>query len=506
MSGRFAIAAGHALTAEAGAEVLRAGGNAVDAAIAAAFAAMVAEPVLAGLMGGGFLLVRRPSGEIRVLDAFVQTPRRKRPLVELDLREVEADFGETRQRFVIGAGAVAAPGLAPALAEAHRALGRMPLAELAAPAIRAARDGVRITAFQAAIGRIIAPILTATPSIRALMCDEDVPFGEGVLMRNPDLAEVLDVFTREGPRFIQEGEVAAALLALMAEGGHLTVEDLRRHRAVWREPVRASHGPATVALNPPPALGGTLIAFALGLVGRDPGAVELARAFAATARARLEAGLDGDPVAGAARLLDPALLARYRGGIAGRRGAARGTTHVSLIDGQGLGVALTLTNGEGAGLVLPGTGIIPNNMLGEDDLVPGDPLNWEPDQRLASMMAPLALGWPDGRVALMGSGGSNRIRTALAQVVLRLAGQGMGLEAAIAAPRLHVEGREAGVDFELEAMPDAEREALLAAFPEARGWSARSMFFGGVHAVMRDARGHVDAAGDPRRDGVAITG
>ncbi|MDT8345575.1 MAG: gamma-glutamyltransferase, partial [Thermohalobaculum sp.] len=300
MSGRFAIAAGHALTAEAGAEVLRAGGTAVDAALAAAFTAMVAEPVLAGLMGGGFLLVRRPSGEVRVLDAFVQTPRRKRPLAELALREVEADFGETRQRFLIGAGTVATPGLAPALVEAHRALGRMPLGDLVAPAIRAAREGVRVTPFQASLGRIIAPILTATPAIRALMCDGDTPLTAGATLRNPDFAEVLDALAREGPRLIQEGEVAAALLGVMAEGGHLTADDLRRHRAIWRAPLGIAHGAATVALNPPPALGGALIAFALGLL--DPAAAmpDLARAFAATARARLEAGLDDDPEAGPA--------------------------------------------------------------------------------------------------------------------------------------------------------------------------------------------------------------
>ncbi|MDT8345438.1 MAG: gamma-glutamyltransferase, partial [Thermohalobaculum sp.] len=199
-------------------------------------------------------------------------------------------------------------------------------------------------------------------------------------------------------------------------------------------------------------------------------------------------------------------LARYRDEIAGRRGATRGTTQISVVDGQGLGVSLTLTNGEGAGLVLPGTGIVPNNMLGEDDLVPGDPLNWQPDQRLASMMAPLAASWPDGRVALMGSGGSSRIRTALAQVLVGVIDRGLPLGAAIDAPRVHAEGREPMVDVELEGLPDAARAALMAAFPEACGWPARSMFFGGVHAVIRDARGSVDAAGDPRRDGVAIAG
>jgi gamma-glutamyltranspeptidase/glutathione hydrolase len=123
------------------------------------------------------------------------------------------------------------------------------------------------------------------------------------------------------------------------------------------------------------------------------------------------------------------------------------------------------------------------------------------------MMTPMAVTWPGGRVALLGSGGSNRIRTALAQVLLHVIDRGLRLERAIDAPRLHVEGaKEPAVDFELPGLSERDRDAILAGFPEARGWEAHSMFFGGVHAVMRDQRGAVDAAGDPRRDGVALTG
>ena len=508
MNPSFAIAAGHAVTAEAGAEVLRAGGSAVDAAITAALTAMVAEPVLAGLMGGGFMLVRKPDGSARVLDFFVDTPRRKRTLRELDLREIEADFGDARQIFHIGAGTIAVPGLAPALSEAHEAFGRIPFAELATPAIRAAREGVPLSPFQAEIGRIIRPILTATPSIRELFCHGDGPLREGDVYRNPNFAEVLEVFALEGPRFVQEGEVAAALLALSEESGHITRADLRAHRAVWREPLEVMRGAARVAMNPPPALGGVLAAFPLALLDRGPGVVEMARAFAATSRARIEARIADDPRQGAERLFAPDLVARYRADIAGRRGAVRGTTQISVVDASDLGVSLTLSNGEGAGLVIPGTGIVPNNMLGEDDLVPGDPLNWTPSERLASMMAPMAVEWPDGRVALVGSGGSNRIRTALVQVLIRLIDEDRQLADAAEAPRLHVEGsRDPVLDVELEDLPEPDREALMAAFPESvRGWERRSMFFGGVHAVTRNRRGAVDAAGDPRREGVAITG
>jgi gamma-glutamyltranspeptidase/glutathione hydrolase len=503
----FAIAAGHTVTAAACEDVLRAGGSAVDAAIAGALVACVAEPVLAGLLGGGFLMVRPAQNRAQLLDCFVQTPRRKRAVAELDFRAIDADFGETTQQFHIGAGAIATPGLAPGLAEAHDRFGRMPLRDLVQPAVRAAREGVVVTAFQAGLGRIIAPILQATPGSRALMCGDDgKPLTAGALFRNPDFADVLEVFGHEGVRFVVAGEVGAGLLAMARQGGHLSADDPRFYRPKWRRPVEIARGRARIAVNPPPALGGVLVAFALELIGSGARAADLARAFEATTRARIEAGLRDDPEGGALRLLAPELVERYRAGLLGRKAAVRGTTQISVVDGGGLGAALTLSNGEGSGAIIPGTGIMPNNMLGEEDLMPGGWHSWAPDTRLSSMMTPMAVSWPDGGLAMLGSGGSNRIRTALAQVLVNLLDRGMELAEAVEAPRLHVEaGEPAAVDFELPGLAEQDRVALLACFPEARGWAERSMFFGGVHAVSRDGRGTVRAAGDPRRAGVGIT-
>lgn len=511
MSPRYAVAAGHALTVRTASEVLEAGGTAMDAAYAGALTAMVAEPVLAGLLGGGFVMVREPGGACRLLDAFVETPRAKRPEAEADIREIHADFGATTQGFHIGAGTIAASGLAAGLAEAQARHGRMDPRELAAPAAAAARHGVRLTAFQARLAGIVAPILTATAGARALHC-ESAEAGaalraEGAALRNPDFADVLEEFAAEGPRFVQEGEVAAALLALSAEGGHLTRADLAGYRPVWREPLVERRGGVRIALNPGPSLGGALIAFTLALLGSRPQPAAIARAFAAVARARAAARLDDGPEEGLARLADAAFREHWRAATDGRPQAVRGTTHISVIDGAGLGVALTLSNGEGCGHVLSGTGIMPNNMLGEADLVPGGGVSWRPGVRLASMMCPLALDWPDGRVAMLGSGGSNRIRTALAQAILHLVDGGLPLEAAIAAPRLHVEGTApVRLDYEEEGLAEADRAALRAEWPEAHGWDALSMFFGGVHGAMGDPAGARAAAGDPRRDGHAAVG
>lgn len=503
----FGIAAGHALTAEAGAEAMRAGGTAMDGAVAAAFAAMVAEPVLAGLLGGGFAMVRPPGGRPRLFDMFVSTPGRRKPADEVDFRAVEADFGTVTQEFHIGAGSVAASGLARGLAEAHAAHGRLPTRDLVAPAIAAAREGVKVTPFQARLSRIVAPILSASAGARALHWSGDAPRGEGALARNPDFAEVLETYAAEGPRFVQEGEIAAALMATLGGGGHLSAGDLSGWRAAWREPLERERAGARIALNPLPALGGALVALALDLLGREPSAADLARAFEAVARARLETGLDGDPERGARALADPALLARLRAAAAAHAPAPRGTTQISAVDAEGMAVSLTLSNGEGCGLVIPGTGIMPNNMLGEADLLPGGFEAWVPGRRMASMMAPAVMVWPDGRVAALGSGGSNRIRSAMATAIARLADAPgpAGLEAATAGPRVHaeiVDGRPR-VDAELAGLSEAERAALLEAYPDARLWDEPSMFFGGVHAVIAAPSGAVHAAGDARRGGAS---
>lgn len=505
----FAVAAGHRLTAETAAEVLRAGGNAVDAAVAAALTACVAEPVLASLLGGGFLMVRTSKGRTRLLDFFVQTPRRKASLSDVHLNEIKADFGDVAQIFHIGAGAIATPGVAPGLAEAHERLGRMPFTDLAAEAVRLARQGVLVTPYQARLAEIVEPILSASPAAKAQFFEDGEDgearlIGAGGAFRNEALADVLETYALEGPRFVQEGEVAAALLSL--DGGHLSRDDLKRHLPRWREPLVEDHktigGSVSVALNPPPALGGALIAFALRLCDAAPSPTDLAQLFEATSRARIEADLAAEPAGGAARLLAPDLVARYRTELLGAKAATTGTTHISVVDGEGMGAALTLSNGAGSGLIAPGTGIMPNNMLGEEDLV-GPDLDWPTDTRLSSMMAPMAMERPGGGVVMLGSGGSNRIRTALAQVARRVL-DGMRLEDAVEAPRIHVETREE-VDFE-DFFSEPERDALLAYRPEARPWRERSMFFGGVHAVARDGKGGVEAMGDPRRDGAAVIG
>lgn len=498
--GNFAVASGHHLTTQTAAEVLRAGGTAVDAAIAGTLMACITEPVLVSPMAGGFLMVSPPDAPVQILDAFIQTPKRKRSLADTDIREIEVDFGQSKQIFHCGAGTIGTPGLIPGLFEAHSQFGRIPMAELAAPAIEIARTGTPITAFQAEVLGYVEAIFMASEESKALYAPNGKLLAEGDILANPDMGDVLEVMALEGPRFFQEGEVAQALLSL--EGGHLTVDDLKFYHPIGRKPLQFTRGGVEVDLNPAPSLGGVQIALALQALPANPDDRLLARCLYEVARIRKETDLDHHPMRGEKILLDPAMVRTLRKTLNAHQAATRGTTHISVIDQNGMGAAFTLSNGEGCGLIVPGTGIMANNMLGEDDLVPDGVNSWHEDARLASMMCPMTLR-DNGTVTMMGSGGSNRIRSALAQVALKLIDGGEALENAVHAPRLHIDDTPQILDFE-DTGTDERREALLAEFPDANRWPQQSMFFGGVHAVRQTAKGF-EAAGDDRRSGAVLT-
>jgi len=493
-----AVACGHEVTAAAAREVLEDGGNAFDAAVAAACAACVAEPVLCSLGGGGYLLASPAGREPVAYDFFVDTPRCKRASVELDLHPIEADFGPATQQFHIGMGAVATPGMVAGLFAVHRDLCRLPMERLVEPAVRAAREGVLVNALQAYIFEVVSPIYVATDEARSVYgpTRDGLP-GDGQRFTQPELAATFEWLAREGPDLFYRGELGHRLVeACAGGGGQLTREDLACYEVVRRTPLKARHGAAQVLTNPPPSRGGILIAFALRLLHQAP-IVDRARWTAWLAEAMRLTNLAR--VEGDAALLDPALLERYRAELMSRPGCNRGTTHISVMDGEGNVAGVSLSNGEGCGHLLPGTGVMLNNMLGEEDLNPGGFQRWAPGTRMASMMAPTLIEWP-GRRAVLGSGGSNRIRSAILQVATRLVDFGMDPAAAVAAPRLHVEGDLLSIEPGFDAAEEAALEGTGLAIER---WQAPNLFFGGVHVVMQGPEGRV-AAGDPRRGGVGI--
>ena len=492
----FAAATGHALTTEAAESVLRDGGTAVDACIAAAFTAFVVEPILASPLGGGFLMVAPAHGPVGLLDAFVDTPRRKAREADLDLDTITVDFGSTRQDFHIGAGTIANPCLIPALFEAHDRLGRVPIRELVAPAVALARNGHVVTDFQSQVMSLIAPILAQSDHLKGLYFDDGKPIPAGKALKNPALGDVLEVTALEGPRFFTEGEVAHALLDL--PGSHLSSDDLRRAAPVFRQAIQIKRNDSKIWLNPAPSLGGAQVALALSSLPQQPSCALVAKCLAEIGKIRSDVALDKHPEAAENLMLDPVRVARLATLLAEHKTASRGTTHISAIDAKGNGAALTLSNGEGCGRMLAGTGLHPNNMLGEEDLSPDGPLGWQTGRRLASMMCPMVMRGRNLELTLLGSGGSNRIRSALTQVAVRLTDDNASLSDAVDGARLHVEGQH--LSFE-DTGGEQFRESLLKDWPEAAIFPDRHMFFGGVHAVRGHPTRGVDAAGDPRRSG-----
>jgi len=507
-------AAGHPETAAAAAEVLKAGGNAFDAVLAGLAAATVAEPLLTSLGGGGFLLAKPAGLSAELYDFFVSTPGRRRPDGEIDFYPIVADFGTATQEFHIGMGSIAVPGVIAGMFEVHARRCRMPLSEILAPAIALARGGVAVNDFQHRIASILAPIVAAAPEATRLLATDDAPdrmAGVGERVRNVALADALEVLAVEGPELFYRGEMGARLAAdSEARGGMLTRSDLENYRVERRAPIEVDVRGGRLDSNSPPSPGGCLIALALSLVqgsARDFGAWgspahcrAVVGAIAAANRVRrqhhLERGFD-ERIAG--EILGPesveALLASLE-----RPGASRGTTHISVADHEGNVASLTSSNGEGSAYVLPGTGIMLNNMLGEEDLSPLGFHQWAPGTRLASMMSPSVLTREDGGHIALGSGGSNRIRSALLQVLVNVLDFEMDLEQAVGAPRLHLEREHLSIEG---GYPEASVAALTEAWPDHRLWERRSLFFGGTHAVARLADGRFQGAGDPRRGGAA---
>ena len=510
------IAAGHTRTAEAAGLILREGGNAFDAAIAAVFAACVAEPVLISLGGGGFLTARPADQASRVYDFFVQTPRRS-PQGSIDFYPIVADFGTATQEFHIGMGSIATPGVVKGMFDVHRDLGRMPMGRIVEPAIAMARDGIEITPFQRYLFDVVETIYAATESSRTLYGSHQAPgklVQAGERLRMPEFADTLELMALAGDALFYRGEIASRIARDCQEGGGLlSLSDLENYRVERRAPLETAYRGARLVMNPPPSCGGILIAFTLQLLDKvDPHALgrgsaaylsALAQAMAITNKARMDQMAAGSNAAGMAELLfRPGLLDTYRQQVAGRPESLNGTTHLSVVDREGNLASMTVSNGEGCGHVIPGTGIMLNNMLGEADLNPKGFHRWNANERMSSMMAPTLVFESDGTVVATGSGGSNRIRTALLQVLLNLVDFGMPLTEAVESPRIHYEAGLLSVEggFEEKAV-----QRLEEAYEHTKVWQERNLFFGGAHTVSFNARGPAfDGVGDPRRAGVRL--
>ena len=505
MSHRGVVAAGHPVSARAGADALAAGGNAVDGALGAMLAALACEPLLTGLGAGGYMLIALAGRDPVLLDFFVEAPGRDAaqpgdPVTEMVAAEIS--FGDAVQTFHVGAPSVGTYGFPAGVCEASRRFGTVPLAQLTAPAAALARDGVVLNAQQAYIIELLAPIVTSTPEAAALFAPGTALLREGDVLRQPELGDALERLGAEGAAPFYTGDVAVAITRWLAQrGGVVGLADLAAYAVRDREPLRVRYRGRTVLTNPPPSPGGLLIARALTLLDavRSPPPVTAV----VDAMDAVQADRDG---AFAAQLHEPGFAERY---LAGGSSPLGSTTHVAVIDGEGGACSVTCSNGSASGVIVPGTGVHLNNMLGESDLNPGGFHRHPPGRRMPSMMSPTVVladppgggdpgvGRPHVELAL-GSAGSNRIRSAVLQTILRAVDDGLDAQAAIDAPRVHFE------DGVVYAEPGIDLAALTRHGRTVRPFAQRNLFFGGVQAVSRGRDGAVSGGGDPRRGGAAV--
>jgi gamma-glutamyltranspeptidase/glutathione hydrolase len=474
---RGVVAAGHPLTAEAGADALRAGGNAVDAALAAMMTAFAAEPWLTSLGAGGHMLVAEPGGDEVLLDFFVAAAGLGRESADhAELVPVDVPFGDVIQVFHVGAASCGAYGMPAGICEAHRRWGTLPLPRLAEAGARAAREGVAVSAPQAYIFEILAGIAATTPEGKAMLEIEGHAPVEGDVVAQPELADALERLGAEGSAAFYTGDLAERVCDWIAErGGLLSAEDLAAYEVVARTPQRASYRGRDIATNPPPSAGGILIAHALE---------------------ELEAASEGPPPT---ETLVAALQHAQEQRTPDFLDRLGSTTHVSVLDGDGLACSVTSSNGSGSGVFVPGTGLHLNNMMGEQDLSPHGFFSHAAGRRLPSMMSPTIVR-RDGEVeVVVGSAGSNRIRSAIIQVVSRIVDEGLDPAAALRAPRVHWE------DGVVYCEPGIDAAALEAHGRTVAPFRTLNLFFGGAQCVARDADGLLRGAGDPRRGGASVS-
>lgn len=517
-----AVAAPNRASADAALRAAELGGGAVDAAVSAALVAMVTEPGVVSLAGGAYVTVW-PAGspDAVVVDAYVAMPGLGRPPGAVNVHEVCTDYGGGLT-MAAGLGTVAVPGALAGLDLAVSRWGRLPWREVVAPAYEVARDGFRLGSAAGYYLPFVRDTLFAWDSETAAALRG--PDGQWLLtgdrMIVPHLADTLARIAEYGARDLFTGELAAALVADMADrGGAITARDLAEFRPLVRRPLGTGVGHWDLRTNPPPAIGGAVLAAMLALLG-DPAALFAPAGVQQLADVQRRVL---DVRHGVLDLADDREAAAYAllRDVGWREPVAPSTVHVSVVDSGGTACAITGSAGYSSGATVPGTGLWLNNSLGELELNRGGPL--APGERLLSNMTPTVGRDPDGAVLAIGSPGADRITTALLQVLAPFAGEGISLQEAIDRPRLHVHhvaaAEAAGTSPDEPQVEAEEGLPLVGGRPElphrivlsdGRSMAVRrhhrhSMYFGGVGAALLSADGELTAAADPRRAGTAAS-
>lgn len=504
------VAAASQIAADAGAAMAD-GGNAVDAAIAAAVTSLCTEPGIMCAGGSGFVTVWPPGGQPVVIDGYAEIPYGDgRTALGDGIVAVEFDYGGMMSQGV-GYGSVATFGAFAALGAASQRFGRLPWDRVLEPVIGWADVGFPVSRGAAVFLESTYPAIYGwqRDSAALLTNGHGRPLREGDTLRVPGLADALRTIAADGAQACYSGAVGAHIGSYVHErGGLLTADDLARYAPLVRDALTVDISDWTIATNPSPAIGGVCVAAMLLLLRERTGHAwdaAAARTLALVEDAVLSyrtTRLDGAGVGRQAIDAATALLATAREGDLEVLLGAPSTVHTSAVDADGWACSVTASGGYGSGVLVPEVGMWLNNSLGEFDLHPGGIASLPPGSRLASNMAPTVARRPDGAVLAIGSPGAGRIATAVAQVLYHHLDLGAGLDAAVQRHRLHVETVDGRRTVSVE--PDVPLVDL--AGYAVRRFARSHMYFGGVTAARWDPFTGVDVASDHRRGGaVAVS-
>jgi gamma-glutamyltranspeptidase/glutathione hydrolase len=518
------VVSGHPLASEVGRDILRAGGNAVDAAVAVGFALAVLHPEAGNIGGGGFMVFRTADGTVRSLDYRETAPGRASRDMYLDAN------GEPTELSVTGHLSAGVPGSVAGLTAAHQRLGRLPFDSVIAPAIRLAREGFVVDEYRSeSIGSDSAR-LAMFPASAASFLPGGRPPAPGSKLVQPDLAATLESIRREGASGFYQGRVADLIVAEMARGGGLiSHEDLARYQAIWREPVTIRYRGHTIYSMPPASSGGVTMGEILNIVeGYDPlppfgtpalihrEAEAMRRAFTDRNAHLGDPGYVDNPVD---RLLSKDYAETLRRQIGERASptprfdpAAAGgssTTHYSVVDAEGNAVSCTTTlnNSYGSAVTVTGAGFLLNDEMDDFATAPGKPNMYglvqgeanaiAPGKRMLSAMTPSIVLDPSGQLYLVvGTPGGPRIITMVYHVISNVIDHRMPLADAVTAPRVHHQALPDSVRVERGGFTPTTLDSL-----RARGHAiSEGGYWGDVEAIIRTPGGW-QGVSDPRRGG-----
>jgi gamma-glutamyltranspeptidase/glutathione hydrolase len=492
------VAAGDRLSARAGAEILKKGGNAFDCLAATLFAAYMAEPALTSPAGGGILLIYDRQRNIKSYDFFVNTPTNI--LEKRDFSPIIVDFGSAKQTFHIGHASIAVPGVLMGVLKVHNKYGVLSLKEVLQPAIKYAQEGVYISPFQSYVLEILKPIFLSNKEALKIFTNNGNLIGSNVLWGNSDYAKFLKKIIKEGHNLLYKGEIAEKFVDIcIKNNGLIRMDDLSNYKVIIKSPLKIKFLDYEILTPPPSSIGGILISVALKMMeninidkwGSMTHVESLIKVMEISRHFReniLKENKDN-----CSHFLEQKFINNLKTDYNKLFKSTGNTTHISVLDDDGNALSCTTSIGEGSGIIIPETGIMTNNMLGEEDLNPDGFFNWNPGERLYTMMSPTIIVKNDNIYAALGSSGSNRIRSAIIQTVVNLLYYKQDIYSAINNPRIHYESGILYIEpgFPLETISGLRNKYKVVEFKE------KNLFFGGVQAVCQKFTG----AGDIRRGG-----